>query len=181
MATRRIKSTLNNHYVQPLKVCSKNPLVFSMSSSYNSVLFTKKHKSCNISSNQDLVVWAKFKSSDFDGINLIAFLNKNNKKATIGSCLFKIYSISNDDSWTETLINQTTINGPTNSAKLHLSEASLTPLELDGEFTISVEVILTIRDKKYNKKIYINHLGVYDSIFRLRQDVEFLDITKVDE
>jgi len=182
MATRRIKSTLNNHYVQPLKFCTQNPLVLTPSAYYNSVLLTKKHRSCALQFNdQDLVVWAKFKTVDFDGINLIAFINKNDKKKQIGSCRFKVYSISTDDNWDETLIFDSTIISPGPSAKLHVPQVDLDPLELDGEFTMSVEAEIVVRNKSYKKKIYVNHLGVYDSIFRLRQEVEFLDITKVDE
>jgi len=34
--------------------------------------------------------------------------------------------------------------------------------------------------RTYKNKIYINHLGVYDSIVRLKNDIEFLDISKQD-
>jgi hypothetical protein len=182
MATRRIKSTLNNHYVQPLKFCTKTPLIITPSSSYNSILLTKKHKSCILSTaNKEMILWAKFKTLDFDGINLIAFINKENKKKTIGSCNFKLFSVSTDDNWDEVLIHEELVTNPGKSAKLHIPQAILGSFELDGEFTVSVEAEIKIRDKTYKKKIYVNHLGVYDSIFRLQQDVEFLDITKVDE
>lgn len=182
MATRRIKNTINNYYVQPLKFCTRNSIVITPASSYNSVLLTKKHKSCKLRfSDQDMVVWAKFKTQDCDGINLIAFINKNNKKKQIGSCNFKVFSISVDDNWTETAILNTTLNFPGVSAKLHVPQSTLDPLELDGEFTLSIEAEIKIRNEFYRKKIYVNHLGVYDSVFRLKQEVEFLDITKVDE
>ena len=182
MATRRIKSTLNNHYVQPLKFSTKNALLITPSAAYNSIVLTKKHKTKEVEiTKNDIVVWAKFKTQNFDGINLIAFISLNGGNKTIGSCRFKIYSISVDDNWNQTLVLDSLLPSPGNLAKLHIPQSSLGSICLDGELTFSVEVEIKIRNKTYTKKIYVNHLGIYDSFVRLKNDVEFLDLTKLDE
>jgi hypothetical protein len=33
----------------------------------------------------------------------------------------------------------------------------------------------------YRDRIYVNHLGIFDNVTRLRGDVEFLEVTKKDE
>jgi hypothetical protein len=180
MSTRRIKSTINNKYVQPLKLCVGRKLIITPNVDYNSILFTKKHKA-KTKSDYNQMLWAKFETQNFDGIQLITYLEKDSEILAIGSCVFQVYSVSTDSNWSETLI--TTVNGTFNGNRLVASipQSSLNPLELDGEITLAIKCTITRQDKTFTKKIYVNHLGVYDSIFRLRQDVEFLDITKVDE
>lgn len=177
MASRRVKATINSSYVQPLKVCTKNPLLLNPNSSYNSIVFTKKHKSCNLNKNEEILLWAKFNSNTFDGIFLNCTLFKNNKTKQISNVMFKISSVDIAGTWLETqLLQSNSLNG-----KLVVTANDLLPIELDGEITLAVEASFSIRSKKYSKKIYVNHLGIYENIFRLRQDVEFLDITKEDE
>jgi hypothetical protein len=126
-------------------------------------------------------LWAKFDSDTFDGIHLLGYLAKNEKQIPSVNCSFTISSISNDGTWTETPIVTVFGTQAGNVFKAIVSQAVLNPIELDSEVTLSILMSLDSVGIKYNKKIYINHLGVYDSIFRLRQDVEFLDISKVDE
>ena len=53
--------------------------------------------------------------------------------------------------------------------------------ELSGKQVYSVSVEMSRKRFKFRKKIYVNHLGCFDSIIRLRQSVEHLEIEKVDE
>lgn len=126
-------------------------------------------------------LWVKFDSDTFDGIHILGYLSKNEKHIPAANCSFSISSVSNDGTWAETPIITVfgTLSG--NVFKAIVPQSSLNPVELDGEVTLSISMSLESVGVKYNKKIYVNHLGVYDSIFRLRQDVEFLDISKVDE
>lgn len=184
MANRRIRSTLNNKYVQPLKLATDRKLVITPNCDYNSILFTVKHKSgSNKVINQ--LLWAKFNSNTFDGINLITGISKENSNRFLnsGSCNFNIYDISLDDNFTETFLYNTVGTAlPDGRFKATATQANLGILtELDGERTLAIESIITRGTKTYKKKIYLNHLGVYESIFQLRQAVDFLDITKLDE
>lgn len=180
MASRRVKSTLNSHYVQPLKLRTGRSVVLPLSSNYTSVLFTKAHRAFYPS---DIVpeVYAKFNSTSLDGIQLFAFLSNKGTPISIGDASFKVYSISLDGLWTETLITTTLATIGSNRAVATLTGSQLQGITLDSEVTLAVEVFISRRSDTYTKKVYVNHLGVYDSIIRLRQEVEFLDITKVDE
>jgi hypothetical protein len=33
----------------------------------------------------------------------------------------------------------------------------------------------------YRERVYLNHLGIFDSVTRLKRDVDFLSISKKDE
>lgn len=180
MATRRIKPTINCPYIQPLKLGTDRKLVVAPSAVYNSILFTKKHKS---GSDKEIKIlqWAKFDANNFDGIFVFASLLKNSKNISGANCNFSIYSVALDGTWAETFVvsKSGTLSGDKYIA--HITQSDLDPLELDGERTFAIEVSISRLGKTYTNKIYINHLGIYENVLRLRQDVEFLDITKVDE
>ena len=57
--------------------------------------------------------------------------------------------------------------------------ASLTPIDFFGGDTIMIEATAIRLGVTYRDRIYVNHLGIYDNVTRLRGDVEFLDLTKV--
>lgn len=181
MASRRVKMTLNNKYVQPLKLCFKNRHVLSPSSNYNSLLTKVSHKAC-IDSDYKIKAWMRFNANTFDGVQMIAGLQKGKRLKSIGSCTFKIYAFSVDDLWTETLL-VTSIGTPLPDGRFTANavESSLAPIGLDGEITFKLEVDIERSGKTYTDVYYFNHLGIYDSFIKLKQEVEFLDITKLDE
>jgi hypothetical protein len=181
MATRRIRSTVNNSYVQPLKLRIGRKIVITPSASYNSILFTQKHRA-HSSLLSNVRIWAKFNASAFDGIQMIAWLEDKDKEVTsTASCEFKVYYIDTNN-WNQTLIftGSGTASGTRwvaspNQAALGLNN------DLDGERTLMIEASLTRWGDTYKNTVYVNHLGIYDSFIRLKNDVEFLDITKLDE
>jgi hypothetical protein len=182
MATRRIKSTINNKYVQPLKLGTGRKLVLTPCVDYNSVLFTYKHRA---SHPRDYVlnVWAKFAQIDFDGIHIRAYVEKENDILQSANYSFSVYTVATDSNWQETfVVSKVGLPLADGSFKCHvLSSQFPSTVDLDGELTLAIMVTCNRQNKKYRKKIYVNHLGVYDSIVRLRNDVEFLDLTKLDE
>lgn len=125
----------------------------------------------------------QFNTNTFDSIKVIGYLY-NSSNGTVGeaaSCVFNIYQVSTTG-WTESLLG--TFNGIEQSNSYWLSNinlSSLTPANLDGDSSLMIECIITRLSKTFRDRIYLNHLGSYDSIVRLRNDVEFLDITKLDE
>jgi hypothetical protein len=182
MATRRIKATINNQYVQPLKLRTGRSLVLSPSSSYNCVLFTQSHRASSPRDYQ-LNVWAKFAQNNFDGMHVLSYLEKGGDIVQSANYTFKIYSISTDSNWSETLVaTKTGVVLPDGSFKCEVTAAEFpSGMVLDGDLTFAVEATCNRVKNKYTKKIYVNHLGVYDSIVRLRKKVDFLTITKLDE
>jgi len=182
MATRRIRPTINNNYVQPLKLKTGRKLVISPNVNYNSILFTKKHRAFDPKTIKTKV-WAKFDGENFDGIHIVAQLTKDgDAQISSASCVFNIFYINTNQNWGETLVF--TSNGALVNDKwiLQATQNDLGAMtDLDGERTLRIEAITTRLGKEYSSSVYINHLGIYDSLFRLKQEVEFLDITKKDE
>jgi hypothetical protein len=181
MASRRIKPTINNKYVQPLKLGFKNKHIISLCNDYNSIMTKVSHKPIS-DSDYSIKAWLKFNAETFDGIQMFAGLMKNKQFKSIGSCTFKIYSISTDDNWVETLL--VTSSGtalPDGRFKATATEAALSPAELIGEITFKMEVDITRANKNYSEVYFFNHIGIYGSFIQLKQDVDFLDITKLDE
>lgn len=127
-------------------------------------------------------IHAKFNTDTLDNIQLTGYLYdaKNAGVGNAASCSFKIYKIESPD-WTETLI--TTISGTKLSNNYYYTNPTTNSLGLDfiGSDTIMIEATLTRLSETYRDRVYINHLGVYGSIVRLKQDVEWLDISKLDE
>jgi len=181
MATRRVKSTVNNQYTQPLKLGLRRKLVIAPGCDYISVLLSQKYRSSSpfdIKAN----VWAKFNTQTFDGIQLVAWLSDQefNDKSS-ASCTFNIYYISADNNWDATII--ATVSGTANGQKWTATcdQSTLGPAnELSGERTLLVESVLNRLSKTYKNRSYVNHLGIYDSLIRLKNDLEFVKVTKMD-
>lgn len=133
-------------------------------------------------STQIIKIAAKFNENSFNNIQIIAYLfdQKNGTVASAGNYVFKIYKIADPD-WTETLI--TTVNGTQLSNNYFYANptlSALAPIDFQGGESIMVEATAIRSGITYRDRIYVNHLGVYDNVLRLRRDVEFLDITKKD-
>lgn len=133
-------------------------------------------------SEQIVKLAGKFNTDTFNSIQFIAYLydQKNNLVANSSDCVFKIFSIKTPD-WTETLIG--TFNGTllsNNYFYINENLSNFPTVSLDSEDSLMVEVSMTRLGVVYRDRVYINHLGVFSSITQLRQNVDFLNITKQD-
>lgn len=134
-------------------------------------------------SNFSLKIAAKFDDDTFNNIKVTGYLY-DNTNASIGNVAgieFKIYKVVLPD-WSEILI--TNINGSqmsNNYFYINPTIVSLAPIDFFGGDTIMIEATAIRLGVTYRDRIYVNHLGIYDNVNRLRGDVEFLDLTKVDE
>jgi len=134
--------------------------------------------------NQDSLITpqlhAFFESDNFDGFRVRGWLS--NKDIVVSSSLsqFNIYSVNILD-WTKTLIlsKPSVQNGLYMDA--HVTQSDLGLYELTGSEVYFIEALFTRKRKQLYVGKYFNHLGIYDSMFRLKQEVDFLDITKKDE
>lgn len=180
MATRRIKMLISNTYTQTLKTCFRKKLVLVSGAGYNSIVTKLTHRSCEKTDYQ-VKAWAKFDASSFDGLQFFAGLLKGKSFRTAASCTFKLFSVSIDDNWTETLI--ATIPGTPLSDgrwKGSITQSLLNPIDTTGEISFKIQVDLTRLGKEYSEVYFFNHLGIYGSFIRLSQEVDFLSITKKD-
>lgn len=134
-------------------------------------------------SNLFLKLAAEFNKDTFDTIRFAAYLYNptSGTIANTATITFNVYLVT-APFWTEQLISSfpgTQIYNNYFFSDINLS--ALAPIDFFGGDTIMIEVVATRLTETYRERLYVNHLGVYDNITRLRQDVEFLDISKVDE
>lgn len=126
---------------------------------------------------------AEFDTEDLDSVRFTAYLYNPNSGAIASgaTCSFSVFKVSSPG-WSDvpvTTFSGTLLGNSYFYADLSLS--SLLPFDLDGSQTMMIEATITRLSYAFRDRIYINHLGIYDSFLRLKQDVEFLDITKLDE
>jgi hypothetical protein len=134
-------------------------------------------------SNQVAKIAAELDTDTLNNIKLSAYLYdpRNGSIANAATCTFKVFKISAPN-WTETLI--TTLSGSQLVNSYFYSNPTISSLvgtNLDGNTTLMIEATILRSGVTYRDRIYVNHLGVYNSILRLRNDVQFLDLTKQDE
>lgn len=132
---------------------------------------------------QLIKITGKFDDSTFTNLKIIAYLydQQNSSIGNAASCEFKFYRISGTD-WTETLIltqNGTQLSN--NYFYLNPANSTLAPIDFFGADSLMIEATIIRSGITYRDRIYLNHLGIYDNVTRLRQDVQFLDLTKQDE
>lgn len=137
-------------------------------------------------SNQVLKLAAQFDTNTLDKIRLIGYLYNSSQGSidSAASVTFKVYRVTDitNPKWDDQLI--TTLTGILQTNNYYfkdISVDSLTGTSLDGDTTLMIEGTAVRLGVTYRDRIYVNHLGVYSSIITLRQDVDFLDITKQDE
>jgi hypothetical protein len=132
---------------------------------------------------QVLKVSARFNDDTFSNIQLVSYLYEP-RNATIANStnpIFKLYKVTTPD-WTEQLITTVGATQLTNNYWYNnLSLSDIPQFTFDGGDTLMIEASVSRSGVLYRDRVYINHLGIYDSFIRLKQEVEFLDITKLDE
>ena len=135
-------------------------------------------------STQLLKIAVELDTEDFNSLRFTAYLY-NPKTGGIdnaATCIFNIYRI-HGSGWQETLVS--TFSGAFQNTNHYFFADQLitgfSPMDFDGGDTLMVEAIVTRLGVLYKDRVYVNHLGIYDSFLRLKQEVQFLDLTKQDE
>lgn len=123
---------------------------------------------------------AKFNSSAMQGLVIEARLLSTYRQAQVAVTSFTVYRVSNLD-YSKTLINTFTPTASGLSWVYTITQAQLGSNELSGAETYYIEATARRRLRQFKASIYVNHLGCFDSLNRLRQRVEYLQITKLDE
>lgn len=134
-------------------------------------------------SNLFLKVAAELNKETFDTIRMAAYLYNPNSGTTANTATvtFNVYLITTP-TWTEQFVGAFSATQTYNSYFFSdINTSILAPIDFFGGDTIMIEAVATRLTETYRERVYINHLGIYDNITRVRQDVEFLDISKVDE
>lgn len=153
--------------------------------------FIKQSKDLQILTNTKLVsnipfvqnLWAKFATDNFEGIDCLYTLEKSDKILSTSDITFTIYSVDSSQSWQKTPLSSklgTRLVDGTMVCRFTPSEIG-SLIDVDGELTFAISIYTSRLKRNFNKLIYVNHLGVYDSIIRLKNKINYLEISKLDE
>lgn len=129
----------------------------------------------------ELKIHAKFNGDSMNGLQVMAGVYKGRDLKSSFISAITLYRVALD-TWVETFI---TTNAPSEitpgTFSLNITQATLGLDELSGLETYAVEVVANRKRKKFSQKIWVNHLGCFDSINRLQKEVNYLHSTKLDE
>lgn len=178
--TRILVAQHENEENQWLKVDSSKRYIVNDSNDWQ---FLFGPGSAFTSSISNLKVAAEFNKNTFDSIRFAAYLYNpvSGTVSNTATVTFNVYLITGPQ-WTEQLVASFSgIQTYNNYFFSDVNTSALSAVDFFGGDTIMVEAVATRLTETYRDRIYINHLGIYDNVTRLRQDVEFLDISKVDE
>jgi hypothetical protein len=134
-------------------------------------------------SSQVIKLGAKFDDLSFNKIKIVGYLydQKNGSISAGATCELKIYKVSTT-TWEDVLV--TTLTGvlqPNNYFYVEPTLTSLNQFDFSGGDTMMIEGTIMRLGIPYRDRIYVNHLGIFDSLTRLKNKVAFLEVTKLDE
>lgn len=127
-----------------------------------------------------LNIHAKFNSDLIEGFRIQAGLFRDGSLVSSYIESFDLY-ITDGDDYDKTFIASFTPVQVGQYWEFNVSQSLLDPLEATGAETFYIECKAQRKRKSYKACAYFNHIGVFDSIFRLKNKVTFLDLTKADE
>lgn len=172
---RKVRHLESCEYISPIG--QKTGQLISLSGKYQSTL--QKTTRTSFQTPLVLKLHAQFDSDLMNGIRVIAFMS-NDKK--ISSCIISSISLFYvSTNWVETFVTSVVPVESNGVFTAYIDQSMLGLNELSGAETYLIDCTATRRNKTFRKKVYFNHLGCFDSINRLRQGFDFLNITKIDE
>lgn len=129
-----------------------------------------------------LKIAGEYDKATLDHIRLAAYLYIANTGNTsrAESCIFNFYKITGQ--WTETkILSLSATELPNGYWYADIPSSSISDIDLDGSSSVMVEVFLKRLKDTYRDRVYLNAIGIFGNAVMLRNDVDFLDISKVDE
>lgn len=123
----------------------------------------------------------KFNADDMNGVQIVCYLAKGDDLRSFSATEFKVFRVD-ESSWAETLVTTVT---PTHDSPIKASavinQSTFGVNELSGMETYSVQIRAVRKRRSLYLKLWFNHLGSFDSIWRLKRAVEQHEILKLDE
>lgn len=126
-------------------------------------------------------IFAKFENDQFDHLHVITGLNRSGKFMASANNVVRVYLISNSDQWSETFLGEYVTAGEGSIFRYEVPAAALAGFDADGELTLKITSRFDRLGKVFEDFVYINHIGIYPSFIFLKNAVEYLEISKVDE
>lgn len=174
---RRIRHLSNVSYI--VKIGQKIRQVLTLCGQGNIVLERTWHKQST--PQFEITAHAKFNTDLMKGFQVVAKLEDRGDVKASASPLFKLYRVA-ENSWVETLIDEfIPVEISHGVWSRGIDQIDIDPNELSGREVYAVEVFLSRKRRTYKHKFWFNHLGSYDSIWRLKRESEQHEILKLDE
>jgi len=156
----------------------KIPQAIALSGNSNCYLERTKDQSYDVK--YSLRLHAKFRSDLLNGFSVEACLMSGNNQASSHISNINVYKVD-DNTFDKTFLMSVSPFLDGQSWVSDIDQSSLTLNELSGKETYYIEATAFRRNKKFNANAYFNHLGCFDSLVRLRRQIEFIQITKADD
>lgn len=174
---RRIRHLSNVNYI--VKIGQKIRQVLTLCGQGNIVLERTWHKQSK--QHFEINAHAKFNTDQMEGVQIVARLEDRGELRSSASAMFNLYRVA-EGSWSETFIDDfAPTESPHGVWSVEIDQSQLGANELSGREVYAVEVSMTRKRRTYKKKFWFNHLGSYDSLWRLKREGERLEILKLDE
>lgn len=173
---RRIRHLEQCDYVIPIG--QRNGQILALSNQSNVLLERTWHNKNKLLS---LKTHASFDSDNFNGFYVNLRLDENGSNKSFSLTSIDIYFVDQSD-WSEVFIlSKPVIQMPDLSYTVHVTSSDLSSYDPIGQEVFLISANATRKRAKFLSKTYFNHLGIYDSVFTLKQDLDFTYLTKRDE
>lgn len=169
----------DNEEAQPLRINSSKRFIVNDTNDWQ---FLFGPNSAFTTTGKFMRIAAEFDKVDFSSIRFVGYLYDPDSGtiSNMANCTFNVYLVTTPF-WTEQFVGAFPGTQLFNSYFFaDVSSTSLAPIDFFGGDTIMIEAVGVRLGVAFRERVYVNHLGIYDNAFRLRQDVDFLDITKQD-
>ncbi|OQB05783.1 MAG: hypothetical protein BWY19_00808 [bacterium ADurb.Bin212] len=173
---RRIRRLESCDYL--IHLGQKTPQLITSSNHSNVLIERTWHRQSR--RDYELDIHVKFNADIMDGIQIKAQLLKEQRVSAMSIVSTNLFRV-NEASWVETLVDSPTLTMALGVFTGTVSQSTLLLNELSGMETYALEVTALRKRRTFKKKVYFNHLGCFDSILRLQKEIEYFQITKLDE
>lgn len=128
----------------------------------------------------ELDLHVKFNADSMNGIQIKAQLLNGSKLSAMSIVSVSLFRVA-EATWVESLVASPTLTLGLGFFSGTVNQTTLSTNELSGMEVYALEVTAVRKRRKFKKKVYFNHLGCFDSINRLKEYSQSLDIMKLDE
>lgn len=178
--TRKLVAQETSEDNQILKMDSTKRFIVSNSEDWQ---FLFPYDASFTTSSQIIKIAGEFDITDFNSIRFTSYLYNtvNGLIDNASTCIFNFYKVTSPN-WTDQLVH--TASGallPNSYFFIDVPLTTFSTINFDGGETLMIEATITRLSTTYRDRVYINHLGIYDSFLRLKSKVTFLELTKLDE
>jgi hypothetical protein len=172
---RRIRHRSQPDYIVPIG--QKLGTAVALSGRANIVL--ERTWSVDQADQIDPYVHVRWNVSALEGLQIVAGLKRNGDDTSAKVLSAGLYKID-QSTWQKTLVLSPTMIASGLQWTVAITQSQLSANELSGAETYFVTVEIMRRRRKFFVSAYFNHLGCFDSIYRLQQAANHMHVMKGD-